>query len=393
VWAPALVAFVALGTLLVVYFALGGDARDFLHIGRRFLQQGGDTSPFISYDPTYQGYPADGIGYDGQFYYYFAVDPQHAVAYMDKPAYRLSRPLYPLLARVLALGQPGLIPWTLLLINWLAISGAVLALGALLRRRALSPWLALLYLAFPGTLVALRADVAEPLAYALVALGLWLRERGDGRVGLWSGVAFALAILTRETAAAFPLALALGAAISAPRAAGGAWQARARVLARPTLWLVGVIAPYLAWKGVVALWVGSSGVPSDLLPAPLPFQGLAALWPWVPSLWGSALFVAIPGALCFGLALWGLWRRQDAPELWALALNSLFFCLLLRESSWPIDSAERLSIGNLIALLWAAPRLTHLAGRARLWATGIFALWISLAPVVLIALFPATGAG
>ena len=392
-WGPALVVFVALGALLGVYFALGGDVRDFLHIGRQFLAKGGNASAVIRYDPAYSGYPADGIGYDGQFYYFFAIDPQHAPAYMDEPAYRLSRPLYPLLARALALGQPGLVPWVMLLLNWLAIAGTVLALGDILRRRGISPWFTLLYAVFPGVLVALRADVTEPLAYALVALGLWLRERGVRRAWLWSGLAFALAILTRETAAAFPLALAIGAAVSGGLAARGRGVARVVEAGwRPALWLAGVMAPYLAWKGFVLLWVGSDGIPSELVPSPVPFQGLAQLWPWAPSIWASALFVALPGALCLGLAVWGLWRRPAAPELWALALHSLFFCVLLQMPSWYMISAFRLSIGSLLALLWAAPLLASLAGRSRLWMTLISSLWVCLAPVALAGFFPALAA-
>ena len=387
VWAPAAVVFVALGALLGAYLALGGDVRDFIHIGRTFLAQGGNASAIIRSDPAYHGYPADNIGNDGQFCYYFAVDPLHAAAYMDRPAYRLSRPLDPLLARALALGQPTLVPWTLLLINWLAISATVLALGDILRRRGLSPWLALLYAAFPGALLALHADMTEPLAYALVALGLWLHERGAAKAWLWAGLAFALAALTREIAAAFALALALGAVVSGLRAGAG-WRGLARVAARPALWLVGVMAPFLAWKAVVAAWVGSSGVPSDLTPALYPFQGLFEQWPPADSIWASALFIGLPGALGLGLAAWALWRRPEAPEFWALALNCLFFCVLLRFSSWYLISAFRLSMGSALALLWAAPQLARLAGGARLWMTGVFAIWVSLAPVAALTFFP-----
>jgi hypothetical protein len=387
-WAPALVAFVALGVLLGVYFALGGDVRDFLHIGRIFLAKGGNASAIIRYDPSYHRYPSNGIGYDGQFYYFFAVDPTHAPAYMDQPAYRLSRPFYSMLARALALGQPGLVPWMMLLINWLAISGTTLAAGAILRRRGLSPWLALLYAVFPGTLVALHVDVTEVLAYALAALGLWLWERSERRAWLWPGVAFALAVLTRETAAAFPLALAFGVAISGALAARGRGLASALVvMRRPALWLAGVMAPYVVWKGFVFVWVGSDGVPSELTPALFPFQGLAQMWPWLPGIWVSALFVALPGALCFGLAIWGLRWRPVAPEVWALALHSLFFCLLLRPVSWDLNAAYRLSIGSMLALLWAWPLLVSLAKRSGLWMTLTVGIWISVAPIVVMSFF------
>lgn len=392
-WAPALIVFVALGILLAAYFALGGDIRDFLHIGPKFLLKGGHASSIIRYDSTYQRYPSDGIGYDGQFYYFFAVDPQHAPAYMDEPAYRLSRPLYPMLARTLAIGSPALVPWTLLIINWLAIVGTVLAIGAILRRRGVSPWFALLYVAFPGVLLALRLDVTEPLAYALVALGLWLREAGVRRMWLWMGVAFALATLTRETAAAFPLALAIAATLSDGLAASASGTARIRALLlaarRPLLWLAGVMTPYVLWKLFVFSWVGSNGIPSELLPSLIPFQGLAQVWPWTPYIWWSALFVAIPGALCFGLAAWGLWKRPTAPELWALALHTFFFCLMLRLASWDLIASFRLSIGSALALLLSAPLLVSMARRSRLWMVASWGLWVSVAPFVVVEFFTA----
>lgn len=392
-WAPALIVFVALGVLLGANFAMGGDVRDFIHIGQKFLLKGGDASAVIRYDPTYHRYEANHIGYDGQFYYFFALDPQHAPAYMDDPAYRLSRPLYPLLARALAFGSPALVPWTMLLINWLAISGTVLAISALLRRRGVSPFFALLYAIFPGTLLALHVDVAEPLAYALVALALWLRERGGRHMWLWTGIVFALAALTRETTAAFPLAVALGATLRDSLAESGVGAPRVRALLvawlraarRPALWLAGVMTPYAAWKLFVLSWVGSTGIPSELIPSPVPFAGLAQLWPWTLIIWWSALFVAVPGALCFGLAVWGLWQRPAAPELWALALNTFFFCIMLRMLSWDIIASSRLSMGSALALLWCAPLLLRLNRRSRFWMGAISGLWVVvMTPVAII---------
>src|SRR5690349_17648003 len=60
-------------------------------------------------------------GYDGQFSYYIALDPATAPQLMDVPAYRLQRILLPILARMVALGQPALVPWALLLINFVAL--------------------------------------------------------------------------------------------------------------------------------------------------------------------------------------------------------------------------------------------------------------------------------
>src|SRR5205085_5057970 len=52
-----------------------------------------------------------GPGYDGQFELFMALDPFHAVPYLDAPAYRYARPLYPMLAWAMRLGQAPPVPW------------------------------------------------------------------------------------------------------------------------------------------------------------------------------------------------------------------------------------------------------------------------------------------
>ena len=57
------------------------------------------------------------LGYDGQFVYQIGRDPLNGWRYVDVPAYRYQRILYPILARVLSLGNSTVLPWTLILIN------------------------------------------------------------------------------------------------------------------------------------------------------------------------------------------------------------------------------------------------------------------------------------
>ena len=64
------------------------------------------------------------VGYDGQFYYYIAHDPfilGQSHDHIDSPAYRYQRIIYPLTARLLSFGQPGLIPWMMVAVNLLGI--------------------------------------------------------------------------------------------------------------------------------------------------------------------------------------------------------------------------------------------------------------------------------
>lgn len=87
------------------------------------------------------------IGYDGQFAYYTARQPSivftcasnRATCPLDIPILRAERILYPRLARLLALGQPSWIPFTLLLLNFVAVLVAATVVSAIcveLGRRA-----------------------------------------------------------------------------------------------------------------------------------------------------------------------------------------------------------------------------------------------------------------
>ena len=78
---------------------------------------------------------------------------------------------------IVALAQRPLIPYATLLVNWLAVVGGTLLVALLLRRWGRSPWFALSYALCSGIPVALTFDTAEPLTFALVALGVLFWER------------------------------------------------------------------------------------------------------------------------------------------------------------------------------------------------------------------------
>src|SRR6202790_4456650 len=92
--------------LIGLYFLMNHhDALYYVHIGPRF----------VLHDPH------AGSGYDGQFYYQIAGDPLHAAQFLDKPAYRYQRIVYPLLVAALSVGQARLIPYMLLLVNFVSV--------------------------------------------------------------------------------------------------------------------------------------------------------------------------------------------------------------------------------------------------------------------------------
>ena len=224
------------------------DARDFINIGRDYILRG-HGSPLIRVGP-YAASLANPGGFDGQFAYYIALDPLHATTYLDEPTYRLSRILYPLLARALALGRPTDIPYAMLATNWLALVGGTLALAAWLRRRGVSAWFALIFGLYPGLFEGLRYDLTEPLCYALVALAIYLIDFGGPRRIVWAGLAFALAALARESALFFAIPYGIAQLFARPTPAHmpdwpplGAGTATAHPPARPALAQTGAHTP------------------------------------------------------------------------------------------------------------------------------------------------------
>ena len=175
-----------------------------------------------------------GTGYDGQFFYYLAHDPllrdDDPEAFLDYPAYRYGRILYPTLAWMAALGRPERLPWTLIGVNLLAVLVGTAAAVDIASSLGVSRWLALGFAFSPAVLIGMIADLAEPTAYALVIVGvaLHLRNRHGG-----AGLVLALGTLARESSLLVPLGFALHAAA---RRAWGRAVAYALPLAIPLAW-------------------------------------------------------------------------------------------------------------------------------------------------------------
>ena len=272
------------------YFAAGHEIRDFIKIGSVDVQRS-HASHVIKYDPTYR-YPPNhdapnGTGFDGQLYYYIALDPANARYYIDsgEVGLRYERILYPLTARALALGQPGLVPYAMLLINLLAVALGTLALASWLRRKGVSPWFAAIFGFYPGLLISLQRDLTEPLAYGLVALAIYLFDFGGRRRFLWAGLAFALAVLARETTVVFPLV----------------YSARFLPNWRRTAIFAGMtILPLAAYEMVLWKWLGVIGTESG--PGPIPFLGLlSSEWKVVRQV-PEVIGIILPAAICAALA-------------------------------------------------------------------------------------------
>ena len=386
VWRVGLVVLAVHLAWIGAFFGAGHEIRDFIKIGPLYVI-GSDESDVIRYDPTYS-YPPNrdadtpGEGYDGQSSYYIALDPAEAPHYLDNPPYRYGRILYPITARVLAAGQAEAIPYSLLAINVLAIVGATLALAAWLSRRDISPWFALVYGLFPGLLLALQRDLTEPLAYALVAVGVYLFDFGRRRGVLLAAGAFGLAALARETTLIFPALFAASILAGRPNAAGAAPD-RATRRRRAGIFAALALAPAVVYGAFVWAWLGAPVAGEDTVSA-IPFAGLLE-GPWELARQPPVLlFVALPALLCAAVALRGLGAREGMLERACLLANVVVAVLLIGPAVWATyTSAGRVSAGVVLSALLCLPYLLGASMATRRVLAVACGLWLVVFPVVL----------
>ncbi len=243
--------------------------------------------------------PASGgtEGYDGQFNFYIARDPATAAAYIDVPAYRFQRILFPALGRLIALGQETLLPWSFLLIGLISLAAGTALMEALLRQHHVSQWYALAYGLTLGVFGSVRLSLSEPLAYALVLGAILLATH---QRWLWSALLFALAALAKETTLLFPAGYTL------------------YLLYRRDWKNAGLIAgvallPFTLWQLVLYNQLGAFGIGSGGAQATsfewLPFAGVARI------ITESPAEARLPLLVVFGVLLTPF---VLLPTLWAL---------------------------------------------------------------------------
>jgi len=334
----------------LVYFTHGRDPLAFVIMGSRFAE----------------GDPSGLLGYDGQFAYYIARDPVGARSYLGaNPSYRYQRILYPMLARCLALGQPALIPWTLLLINVVSISLGTELLGRMLKRHGLSPYLALLLTFWLGQVFALRADLNEPLSFLCAIVALWLYEQDRHML---SALAMTASGLAKETGLLFLPAILLMMLIRRR------WGAALR-------YGLVVILPLVLLQGFLSVWIGRSGLDGITNRFEwIPFYGFTFTQPLAARVF-LVLIIVLPVAVLLVVAV--LQLRQDHRSLyaWSLVMNCLMIVFLPRRTAVDVLAVFRVATGVVIAAL-----LFCAAHRLRRWVLVLCGIW--LPPSVLVFMIP-----
>jgi len=395
-------AIVALFYSLLTLPGLASNPYQFVNIGRQYHTKGTSSSAIKHARPI-----DDRIGYDGQFYYFLAVDPKHGRDYMDAPGIIYSRIGYPMTARALSGGNASLIPYMMVLVNILATVGGTLAIAFFLKRRGMPPAFALLYGLFPGLVLAVLRDLTEPLAFGLAAAGLLaFNPRSKLRL-LASASLFGCAMLTRETVALFPAILALGLLLGAGTASRWrerfGWGNLVRAIAFAEL----AFAPLLVWRHLLATVVlphtttqesfagGEHHVVGGKIGAALaglvPFHAIAAQWPWAGGDVTNLFTVVLPALIWAAIAV-ALLRRKLTLEPWFVLANvAVFVVFLPTPIGVDYGSLGRASIGVVLAALVTLPQVaTSLGERARL-VRGALALWSLPCYLVLAILLNALG--
>lgn len=376
-WAVAVTVAAVYAVLLVP--GLLQDPNQFANIGREFLHRG-TTSTVIK--PSF--HTVGKVGYDGQFYYFLALDPNHARDYVEQPGITYSRIGYPMIVRALSAGNAAVIPYMMVLVNIAAAVGGTLAVAFFLRRHGLPPLLALLYGFFPGLWVAVSRDLTEPLAFCLAAAGLVLFDPQSKKRLLGSAALFGLAILTRETVALFPAVLALALLVGAESTAAS-WCDRLRIgnLLRAAAFAEIAFVPLFAWRHVVRIWLHTTSVQERPAGGPaggivhslVPFHAMAAQWPWSAEDVVDLLTVVVP-AVVWGTIAIVLLRRKWSIALWLVLLNIAVFVVFL-PSPVAVEyvSMGRASIGIVLAVLIALPQVTKSLGEKSKLRFAALSLW------------------
>jgi hypothetical protein len=261
-------------------------------------------------------------GYDGQFYARFALNPfsieesAHGVR-VDRPAYRYQRILYPLTAFALSFGSEDLVPFSLVLVNAFSILFIFIIARKFLKQMNAPEWYALIIAAFPGLLMSLGRDLAEPLALATGLGSLYAIK--NGRFLQYAMLA-SLCVLSRETSVIIFAMVGL-AYLTTHRA----WDRRIVFLIAPGL-------VFIIWQIVLSRLFGTPGFLTGPKNFGIPFTGMLAYLESIPLRSTKEIIVqSLYHFWIFALLILGLrslqFRAEDLLER-SLSFSFIVWCLL-----------------------------------------------------------------
>jgi hypothetical protein len=398
-WSVA--AVVAVFYALLTFAGLAQNPYQFINIGRQYHAKA-HSSTVINQARTVD----NKFGYDGQFYYFLAVDWQHGRDYMDEPGFIYSRIGYPMTVRALSAGNATVIPYMMVIVNILAAVGGTLAVAFFLKRHGLPTALALLYGFFPGLILCVLRDLTEPMAFALAAAGLLAFDPKSKRRLLLSALLFGMAMLTRETVALFPAILALGLLVGAGTASH--WRERLHLsnVLRAAGFAELAFGPLYVWRHFLETQVlphastqeaftgghhAVGGAAGRILSALVPFHAMAGQWPWTGEDVTNILTVIAP-ALVWAVIAVALLRRRLTLEPWFVLANvAVFVVFLPTPIAVDYGSLGRASIGLVLAAFVTLPQVAISLPERAHQVRAMLAMWSLPVYLVLAILLNALG--
>jgi hypothetical protein len=303
-------------------------------------------------------------GYDGQFVYYIARDPnpQHVQPFLDVAAYRYQRILLPLAANILSAGHDDAIPWVIPLLVLISQFVGTWIVGELLFGWGISPWYALAYGLWVGFTLSIRLDLPEPIAYALVAGALLAQERNKN---LLSSILFGLGLFAKEVTILFVVAAMLS-----------------LLLQKKWRHLVSLVCISILPYGLFQYWllqvfgqpgIGSGGAMATSFEL-IPFMGLMRIFAF-SAIYGIAMFIVFVPSLVLP-AIWGmvasirkLINRDTNVVVFALLFNALAIAFLPFSTFREPGGVLRFACGLVLAVLLFAGRyaITRVLRYSQLW--------------------------
>jgi hypothetical protein len=298
-----------------------GDVTALLGVGRT-----GPSAGFVEPELGH-GVAFASKGHDGQQFYVVArmpFDPKAGAGWLDNPAYRYRRILFPLAAR-------GLDPrgGRSMAVAFAAVSllGVALAALACTRFRGAPWWLPLVPAVTAGVIASLYLSLSDALAVGLVLTAFALATDRRWTLAI---VAATLAALTRETAILAAVALA----------ASPGLRPRQRAL------IAGVPALALgAWIAFVGVRLGASSTAGSAQQFAFPLTG------WLHSTdTGAGIAIGVLGAVLIAL---GAWRAGSEPAVRAYLVLLLALDIVLATDvtgSWV--NASRVIAAGIPLAVW-----------------------------------------
>ena len=316
---------------------INADITWFIHAGDEF------TSRDELYESIYTHKNVS--GYDGQFYYRFSQNPlthlkvENGIE-IDSPIYRGQRIVYPLIVRILSLGNNRVIPWIMVSVNivGMAVIGYTSTLYA--QRINRSVWWGILLGLYPGFMYTFLYNLTEIIAVLFVMFSMYMLRIKRFN---WGVVGFCLSVLSRETTIIFPIGYGLYMYFaSKEKGVQRNWV------------LIGLpIAVYMSWRTVLfALWGNSAESPIDTLLTNItfPLAGIvSAVHIWKVE-WIFMTMISI--VICYTIYCMAVLKFNRYTLIWTL-YTALFISLSVNVVGY-INSFTRASVELFVisVLMW-----------------------------------------